>query len=137
MLYWFFLCWYFCFCIIYFSLDFNIFLLFISFWYFLFLFQNFSIFYSHFYLIWFCFACFILLLLLFCFVSVGTSELAFIVFHMIWNALKDTQIGRAFSNSQGDDNSCRGKKKKRFKDTAQRPKKYFHVGSLIPGFELS
>ena len=40
----------------------------------------------------------------------------------IWNALKDTEIGMAFSNSQGNDNSCR---KKRVKVTAQRPKKIF------------
>lgn len=82
------------------------------------------------------FCLFYFLLPLFCFVFVGTSELAFIVFHMIWNAVKDTQIRRAFSNSQGDDNSCR-KKKKDSRILPRGPRKYFPLGSLIPGFEVS
>lgn len=50
------------------------------------------------------------------------SEYKNLVVMKIWNALKDTEIGMAFSNSQGNDNSCR---KKRVKVTAQRPKKIF------------
>lgn len=52
----------------------------------------------------------------------------------IWNALKDTEIGMAFSNSQGNDNSYR---KKESRLLPRGPRKYFPLGSLIPGFKFS